>query len=194
VRKNLVLSLSDKSKKDLIKIEREFYRNLCDYGVETLKLLTISKDELARRITYEDVSEVEAFARQSQSIMLFASHNFNWEWLLAGGSLHLPVSVDFVYQPQNSELFNKFSLATRTRFGGHAIQRKEVAKVSFKRRHLLRGIAIVADQYPGYTRDKKHLVQFLNQETAFFYGAAQLAAAMQYPVMYGEVKKIKRGY
>jgi KDO2-lipid IV(A) lauroyltransferase len=126
--------------------------------------------------------------------VLFASHNFNWEWLLAGGSIHLPAPVDFVYQPQNSELFNRFSLVSRTRFGGYPIQRHEVAKESFRRRHILRGIAIVADQYPGHTRDKKYITEFLHQETAFFYGAAQLAASMQYPVMYGEIRKVERGF
>ncbi|MFM5956873.1 MAG: lysophospholipid acyltransferase family protein, partial [Dolichospermum sp.] len=40
---NLRNSFPEKSAFELKKIERDFYSCLCDYGVETLKLLTISK-------------------------------------------------------------------------------------------------------------------------------------------------------
>ena len=46
--KNLKNSFPEKSETELRKIEKEFYRNLCDYAVEMLKLLTISKDELTK--------------------------------------------------------------------------------------------------------------------------------------------------
>jgi KDO2-lipid IV(A) lauroyltransferase len=55
-------------------------------------------------------------------------------------------------------------------------------------------VAIVADQYPGQKKDKKYIINFLNQETAFFQGANQLASLTQFPVMYGAVEKVKRGY
>jgi KDO2-lipid IV(A) lauroyltransferase len=194
VRKNLRNAFPDKNKHERLKIEREFYRNLCDYGFETLKLLTISKEELARRMHYRDFAEVSKWKEKNQSVILLASHSFNWEWLLAAGTYCLPMPLDFVYQPQNNEFFNKLSLISRTRFGGYPIERSEVAKETFKRRRILRGVCIVADQYPGYKRDKKFLANFLNQQTAFFYGANQLAVVMQYPVVYAEIRKIKRGY
>jgi KDO2-lipid IV(A) lauroyltransferase len=85
-------------------------------------------------------------------------------------------------------------LLSRTRFGAFAIKRDEVARVSIKRKDIIKGIAILADQYPGYKKDKKYSLQFLNQETVFFYGANQLAVMMQYPVLFTEIRKVKRGY
>ena len=194
VKTSLANSFPEKSTLELNEIEKEFYRNLCDYAVETLKLLTITKEELNKRMKYVGWDgPLGIYKEKNQSVILLASHTFNWEWLLVAGTLQLPLEIDFVYQPQNSEFFNKFSLAMRTRFGAHAISRSEVAKVNFKRRNMLRGISIVADQYPGHASDKKYITQFLNQETAFFYGAAQLAVTMKYPVVYASVIKVGRG-
>jgi len=58
----------------------------------------------------------------------------------------------------------------------------------------LRGIAIVADQYPGHSRDKRYQAIFLNQDTVFFYGSQQMATLTQYPVLYAVMDRVKRGY
>ncbi|MCD9016372.1 lysophospholipid acyltransferase family protein [Parachryseolinea silvisoli] len=192
--KNLKNSFPEKSAKELQKIEKQFYRNLCDYALEMLKLLTISREELAKRMRYTDTAAAEKFKAQNQSVFILASHHFNWEWLLVASSFSYPFQSDFIYQPQHSKFFNRFSLLSRTRFGAFPIKRDEVARVSVKRKDILRGIAIVADQYPGYKKDKKYSLEFLNQETLFFYGANQLAVLMQFPVLFAEIHKIKRGY
>lgn len=192
--KNLTNSFPEKTEEELRKIEKQFYRNLCDYAVEMLKLLTISKEELGRRMRYTDVAAAEKFKAQGQSVFILASHHFNWEWLLVAASFSYPFQSDFIYQPQHNQFFNRFSLLSRTRFGAFPIKRDEVARVSVKRKDILRGIALVGDQYPGYKKDKKYSLQFLNQETLFFYGANQLAVIMQFPVLFAEIRKVKRGY
>ena len=194
VERNLRNAFPEKDEKSLKRIEREFYKNLCDYAVETLKLVTMSKEELSRRMVFKDPAFLERFRDSNQSILFLASHQFNWEWLLASASINFPMAIDFVYQPVNSKFFNNLILESRSRFGAHAIKRDEVARELIKRRHILRGIASVADQYPGYGRDKKYLTNFLNQETAFFLGTNQLAHLTQYPAVYYRIKKIKRGY
>jgi Kdo2-lipid IVA lauroyltransferase/acyltransferase len=194
VRKNLRNSFPEKSPDELKKIEKQFYKDLCDYGVETLKLLTISKEELMKRLIYKNPEIAQPFADRGQSIILLTSHQFNWEWLLTSGCLYLPFKVDFVYQRQSSELFNNFSLESRSRFGAYPIERNQVAREAIRRKNVLRGIAIMADQFPGLSRDKKYWTTFMNQETAFFLGLGQLAYLTQYPAIFFGVKKIKRGY
>lgn len=194
VQKNLRNSFPEKTENELKKIEKEFYRNLCDYGVETLKLLTISKAELTKRMVYKNPELVKEFADKNQSIILLASHQFNWEWLLAGGCIYLPLGVDFVYQEQSSKLFNDFSLAGRMRFGAYPVKREQVAREALTRRNILRGVAIMADQFPGFRHDKKHWTTFLNQDTAFFQGLSQLAVLTQYPAVFYGVRRMKRGY
>lgn len=194
VEKNLKQSFPNKTNEEIKAIEIDFYKNLCDYAVETLKLLTISKKDLSARMVFKQPEVPEAFKNKQQSILFLASHQFNWEWLLVSASISFPMAIDFVYQPVNNQFFDKLSLKLRTRFGAHAIKRDEVAREIVKRKNMLRGIAIVADQYPGYGRDKKYVTTFLNQETAFFYGTNQLAVLTQYPAVYYQIRKIKRGY
>jgi Kdo2-lipid IVA lauroyltransferase/acyltransferase len=194
VRKNLLRSFPQKAGIEIDKIEREFYHNLCDYAVETIKLLHIERDELAKRVVFKNTEKLEQYRDKNQSIILLASHQFNWEWLVAAGNFSLPVPVDFVYQPIENKSVDHFLLACRSRFGAYPIKRNEVAREIVKRKNIVRGLAIVADQYPGQKRDKRFLLKFLNQDTAFFYGANQLATLTKYPVMFSSVKKIKRGY
>ena len=194
VKRNLVRSFPEKSKSEILSIQREFYHNLCDYAVETLKLLTIDQADLAKRVVFKNGHLLEKYKSQNQSVLLLASHQFNWEWLLASGNFSLPVAIDFVYQPIQNNIVDQFLLACRTRFGAHPIKRNELAREIIKRKNFLRGVAIVADQYPGQARDKKYLTTFLHQETAFFYGTNQLAMLTQYPIFYAENRKIKRGY
>ena len=152
------------------------------------------QSELALRVVFKNALVLEKFKSKNQSVLLLASHQFNWEWLLASGNFSLPMAIDFVYQPIDTGFTERFLLACRTRFGAHPIKRNELAREIVKRKNVLRGVAIIADQYPGQKRDKKFLTTFLHQETAFFYGTNQLAALTQYPILYAEIRKVKRGY
>ena len=192
--KNLKNSFPEKSEDELRKIEKAFYKNLCDYGVEMLKLLTISQEELGRRVKFLNPELSIKYINSGQSLLNLASHQFNWEWLLAAGSFILPGQMDFVYQPVNSKFFDKFSYTCRTRFGAYGIKRGSVAREIVKRKEIIRNIAIVGDQYPGWGQDNRYAATFLHQPTVFFSGPNQLAQLTQYPVLYWAMRKVKRGY
>jgi KDO2-lipid IV(A) lauroyltransferase len=189
---NLKNSFPSKDHEELRVIEKNFYANLCDYAVETLKLLSISKDELSRRMSYTNPEILQPYADQNQSVILMASHQFNWEWLMVSGSVNLPLKLDFIYQRVSSQSFDHLIMQCRTRFGGYPIERKQTAREVIRRKEVTRAIAIVADQFPKY--EKKHWVPFLNQDTAFFLGLGQLTVLTQCPAFFVRSKKIKRGY
>jgi len=194
VKRNLKNSFPEKTSNALRKIEKEFFRNLCDYAVESLKLVTMSRAELSSRMIFTHPEVIESFRANNQSILFLASHQFNWEWLLVSASANFPMAIDFVYQPVSNKFFDQLTLHMRTRFGAHPIKRNEVARELVRRKDILRGVATVADQYPGYGRDKKFITGFLSQETAFFMGTNQLALLSQYPAVYYRPKKVRRGY
>lgn len=191
---NLRNSFPAKKEDEIRAIEKKFYANLCDYSVETLKLLTIDRNDLNARMVYKNPELITPYKEKDQSVIYVTSHQFNWEWLVAAGSIALPLPVDFVYQPPSSDFFNQFSLLSRTRFGGYPIKRADVAREIIKRREITRGVAIVADQFPGHDNDKKYWTTFLGQETAFFQGTNQLAFMTQYPVFFAKMSHPKRGY
>lgn len=194
VQANLARALPELSLVAREKIEKEFFQNLADYGVETLKLLTISPEELRRRMVYKNPEILEPLRKQKLPFIALASHQFNWEWLLAAAGLQLPVPFDYVYQAQPNAFVDRLTNFGRSRFGAYPIRRQVVAREALKRKNVFRGIAIVADQFPGHLHDKRYWASFLHQDTAFFQGINQLALLTQYPVLYGAIRKVKRGY
>ena len=191
---NLENSFPQKSKKELERISKAFYRNLCDYAAETLRLLSIDQKELQERVVFTNADVVKEFTGKNHSVLMLASHQFNWEWLLAAGCLYLPVPVDFVYLPQSSKLANSFALAIRTRFGAFAIPRETVGREALRRKEIIRATAIVADQYPGHFNHRRYWATFLEQRTAFFYGITQLATLQQAGTYFASIKKKSRGH
>jgi KDO2-lipid IV(A) lauroyltransferase len=194
VRQNIRNSLPHLSEKEQLSVEHDFYKNLCDYAVETLKLTGITKAEMQKRMRFTNLDLMEKYTSNSQSVIILSSHTFNWEWLLVAGSISLNAPLDFVYQPVKNAFFNLFILSARSRFGAFPVKRNELARELIKRKGVIRGIAVVADQYPGHGNDKRHYTTFLGQKTAFFYGSQQMATLMQAPVFYAVIKKVKRGY
>lgn len=194
VMRNLRMAFPDKTHTEVRAVARKFYRNLCDYAVETLKLISISREELLKRVIFMNPEVLTAHTKLQQSVLVLASHTFNWEWLLTASSIRLPVQLDFVYQAQQSRFANRFSLEGRCRFGAYPIERFQVGRENLSRRNITRILAIVADQYPGLQRDKKIIVPFLHQDTAFFLAPQVLANATGFPVYYAHMRKTTRGY
>jgi KDO2-lipid IV(A) lauroyltransferase len=193
VRRNLSGCFPSIEIREMVRIERKFYKNLCDFPVETLKLLTMSKEELLRRTRFLNANELKPYKDNEVNVVMLAAHTFNWEWMLAAGSIALPMQVDFVYQPQRSAFANMLSLKTRTRFGAYAIEREKVGRESLRRKDLTRTIATVADQFPGHSNHRRYWTTFMGRETAFFYGIAQLAVLNQSPVYFAEITRKARG-
>src|SRR4051812_47347408 len=67
VNKNLRNSFPEKTDDKIKKIEKAFYKNLCDYAVETLKLLTISREELGKRMRFNVEGFIDQFVSKNQS-------------------------------------------------------------------------------------------------------------------------------
>ena len=81
VRKHLAECFPEKSEDERRKIEREYYHWFCFFFVETLKLLTISKDNIKRRIRFENTDRVKRSLDEGRNVALYLGHYCNWEWV-----------------------------------------------------------------------------------------------------------------
>ncbi|UII22742.1 lysophospholipid acyltransferase family protein [Fulvivirga ligni] len=190
---NLRNSFPEKSNAEIKAIAKSFYKGFMDFNMETLKAFTISEKELLKRVQFTNVPEVEPQARANQSILVMASHQFNWEWALLAGCLVLPFPVDAVYQRLKNTGFNDIMLKTRGKFGGQPIDKNQILRAILKTKHRLRALGIVADQSPR-RNSPKYWTEFMNQETAFYIGSEQIAQAANFPVYFFRVTKPKRGH
>ncbi|MCD8296354.1 MAG: acetyltransferase, partial [Prevotella sp.] len=81
VRGNITSSFPEKSVGECVSIEKGFYRWFCDYFVETVKLLSVSSDELLRHIEFRNADEIEKCFDDGQACAALLGHYCNWELL-----------------------------------------------------------------------------------------------------------------
>ena len=196
VRRNLRNSFPEKSKAELREIERKFYRYLCDYMLEEIKLISISFDELCRRMKYENTEQYLALLEKYGGLILLIPHYANFEWIIGMGAImnegDLPVQV---YKPLRDKYLDELFKVIRSRFGGYNVPKhstaREIIKLRKEGKHIV--IGLITDQSPN--RSEAHYwTTFLNQETVFMDGAERIAKMMKFPVYYCELIKERRGH
>ena len=190
---NLRRCFPDKSDAEIDQIVKGFYRNIADVAVETVKAISISPDELKRRVTIVNPELLEGFTKKDQAVILMATHQCNWEWLLLGLCVTLPFPIDAVYKPLHNRKFDQLMRVTRSRFGANPIPVGNVIIEIMKRQRTLKGLAIVADQTP-VREEEKFWTTFLTQDTAFSVGAEKIARLTRFPVIFAGMRRIRRGH
>ena len=192
VLENLTRSFPEKEKSEIDQITKAYYHNLCDSIVETIKLMSISKQELSKRIScnWEVFGSMTTQNRNGQAFM---SHQFNWEWATVICNWHVPRRFTGIYMPLTNAVFDRLLYTIRSRAGMKLIRVHDMQRdmASLQSDELLWGF--IADQNPS---DPKRVSwnDFMNQKTAFFKGPEFVARRYNNLVYFGEIVKIKRGY
>ncbi len=190
---NLRHAFPDKEEEDLQEIARQFYRNLADVAVESLKTLTISEATLARRVYITNRQAVEKYYHQKQSVIVVTAHQGNWEWLLVSCSAQLPFWVDAVYQKLENAFFNKLMKKIRSRFGAYMMEKGTTTREIIRRKNLTRIIAMVADQ-GNLPTQHTYWTEFMHQDTPFYDGPERIARKTKMPVLFVSMHRTRRGF
>ena len=196
VRKNLADSFPEKSERECREIEKAFYHWFCDYLVETVKLLTISREELRRRMVFKGTEIVDEIVASGQSCAVFLGHYCNWEWIT---SLPLWVSpkgqCGQIYHALENEEFDRLFLTLRQRMGAVCIPMAETLRriVQYRQQGQPVVIGYISDQVP-FWNNIHHWCQFLNHDTPVLTGTERLARQTGHAVFYLDVRRLRRGY
>lgn len=199
VRVNLKNSFPDKTKEELLIIEKQFYHHFCDYFVETLKLLHISDEEMQKRMQFENIEQVKDLMKDGNSALMFLGHYCNWEWV---PSINLNfkgkgsnILLGQIYKPLSNKAFDDLFLKIRGRFGSFGIAKNETLRAIVKLRKEQQQVLIgfMADQIPS-SNNIHYWTTFLNQESAVFTGVERIAKQTGFSVVYLDMEKVKRGY
>lgn len=190
--KNLSNSFPEKSVPELRKIEKQFYKNLADTSVETLKLLTISEADLLKRVKFDCTLTIK-YHKLGLPVFGMTSHFCNWEWLLVAGSNQVGLPLHAVYQRLRSPFFNNLMMKIRSRFGVVLHEKRDAVKDIIKMKNESFLMSMVADQRP-YTGENKYWSVFLNQDAALYSGTELLARRMDIKIVYASMKRVRRGY
>lgn len=196
VRRNLEKSFPDKTKKELRKTERRFYRFFCDLFIETIYEINISEAEIKRRFAFVNIEGLLKEHAKGKGILVMTAHYGNWEW---GVNFPLFVSEKInacqIYKELSNKKFDKFIYNLRSKFGGINVEKRNLLRTMIKlQSDADKGIYfMISDQTPA-AQKIHHWTQFLHQDTPVLTGTEQLARKFDYAVFYAETKCIKRGY
>lgn len=196
VRNNLRNAFPEKSEAELREIERKFYRYICDYMLEEVKMLRMSFKELCHRMEYDNKEEFLAMIERHGGIVLLIPHYANFEWIIGMGAImqegDIPVQI---YKPLHNRYMDAMFKRIRARFGGYNVPKHSTAReiIRLCRDNKRVAVGMITDQSPNIN-EAHHWTTFLNQDTGFMDGAERIAKLMDFPVFYCELKKQRRGY
>lgn len=199
VRSNLEAAFPDKSQAERRDIERRFYHNFTDNFVETLKLLHITDEEMARRMEFVNTDIIDSIMDQGKSIVVYFGHFFNWEWApsISLHTCHKPsdkVAFAQIYRPLRSEAFDGLMLGIRSRFGSESIDKKVALRrlLQYRREGRVSITGFMSDQHPSHG-DPGLVTTFMEQPTAIITGTETLARRLGMALIYWDMERLGRG-
>jgi KDO2-lipid IV(A) lauroyltransferase len=194
VKNNLAKAFPEKTEKERNLIAVKFYRHLCDYFIESVALHGMNEEEIKKRYTYENIELINALYDRGKGIILAVGHYNNWEWY-AGMPLQMNHQLLGLYKPLNNPYFNKLIIRLREKFGGHAIPIATSLKrmMEYHNQNKLTITLFLTDQRP-MVKYIEYWTTFLNQETPVQLGTEKIGKRLNYAIVYGHTRKLKRGY
>lgn len=193
---NLTSSFPDKSETELRAIERGFYHWFCDYLVETIKLMSISKEKLMRHMTFTGMETFNQVLNSGQSCAVYLGHYGNWEWITSLSYWVPPhVLCTQLYHPLENEYFDKLFKYVRERQQGICIPMQESLReiLRYRRENQAIVVGYISDQVPLW-QNIHHWVDFLHHDTPVLTGGERIVRKTRQAVFYGDMRRIRRGY
>ncbi|MCR5314211.1 MAG: lysophospholipid acyltransferase family protein [Bacteroidaceae bacterium] len=196
VRKNLTDSFPNKTEEEIKKIEKGFYHFLADYFVETIKLMSISKKEISRRVKFSHTELLREAEDKGQSSSVFLGHYCNWEWVTSLGLQIQPSTyVCQIYHVMENRVFDKLFLHIRERMESKCVPMSNILRkrIECNREKCPMVIGYIADQVP-FWNSIHYWTFFLNHDTPVLTGAETLAKRFNDRCLYLDIKRPRRGY
>lgn len=195
VRDNLSTCFPDWEPKRLRRVERQYYRHLCDLIVEGAHNLYASPRSIKRRYRLVNRQLVDRYYERGESVVLVSAHYGNWEYMVSSLNMQLLHHGIGVGKPLQDKLTAGYITRRRTRFGTQVVDQTDVRQhVAFFDQHKVPcALMMLGDQSPSNPY-KSYWTRFLGRDTGFLYGAEYFARKYNYPVLYYSVRKVRRGY
>jgi KDO2-lipid IV(A) lauroyltransferase len=181
------------SNKEIIEIQKESYRHLCDLMVEFFKSISIDKETQLKRMHLLHPETLQKINEQNQGALFLASHYGNFEWMTTTVDILTRAKCYGVFAPIKNRYFNRMAIQTREKWGGELIPTKGsiVAASQMLSAHAILGF--VNDQTPSRSK-RVFFTHFFGNLTAFHDSCNHLILKKELPVYFMDVRKVKRGH
>ncbi len=192
VQSNLQKAFPTKTEAERLQIERKFYQHLFDILLESIKGFSMSKKNLLERQRLIGNMPQEMLDKH-QSIVILGGHYGNWEWGGISASFHVNTDVIVLYSPIKNKKIDNYLKSFRESYQTYFWASSLAPRAFKKYQDNKAAFVMIADQSPSNPK-RAHWLPFLHQETAFLKGPASYAKNYDLPVLYINIKRVKRGY
>ncbi len=189
---NLKNAFPEKSDEDIKKICSDYYRYLTDLFLETFKTLMMTEKEALERCKFHNTDWLDKLYAENKSIIIVMGHYGNWEWAGPAFTLSTKFQLNVIYRPLSNPYFEKMMVGMRTKFGTRITPQNLTLREMVAQRKEITATALIADQ--SATRQDAYCMQFLNQDTVVYEGPEKLAKKFNYPLVFMNIKRVKRGF
>jgi KDO2-lipid IV(A) lauroyltransferase len=193
VRNNLELVFPKKQADEIHRIEKDFFKHMCDMFLETIKTMSLSKEQVRKKYDVLNIEVLRELERE-RSILIVCSHYANWEWNVSINN-YVDSKGYAVYQKIANKYFDAFIRKVRARWNTTLINQRETVKTVVRdKRDGVTGIfGLVSDQSPQRHR-AQYWSEFMGIKVPVFNGAETMARKLDLAVVFLKVSKVKRGY
>jgi KDO2-lipid IV(A) lauroyltransferase len=192
VKNNLATAFPEKKIAERRRIEKQFYHNLTDTFIESIKFITISKKQILRRSTgqYDMINDL---IDKGKNVHIMAGHQFNWEYANLLYSLNLKIPFVGIYMMIANKSLNRIFYNFRKQYGTILISAQEFKDKRFDVFQQQYCLALAADQNPG-DPSNAYWMNFFGKPAPFVTGPAKGAVKNNTAVVIVGFQKTKRGH
>jgi len=192
VHDNLKRSFPEKSKAELKRIEKLSYHNLSQITVESLKAFTMSEKQIFAHHKVINEDEIQHLYDNYGGIIALPNHYGNWEWG-AMSCMQLQWPGIALYKPLSNKYLNNYIKKNRSKLGTKLVSIYDTARCFVENENKKKNYVMASDQSPSNEK-KSYWINFLGQETAFLHGSELYARKYNYPVVFLDIQRVKKGY
>lgn len=190
---NLKNSFPEKEVQELKRIEKGYYKHLADIFLEGVKGMTASLESLQKRYQVTNPELLDQFFESGREVIAVGSHYANWEWGIVAAPSQVKHQLVSYYTPITNKYVDAYMKKKRERFGGMMFPSTDARRPFATETDRLKTYIFGADQSPSNLKSVAW-IDFLHQDTACMKGAEFFARAKDYPVIYFNVRRVRRGY
>ena len=196
VRKNLTESFPTLKGKEILQVEKKFYRYLTDQVLESCKMATISPEEMKKHMKFTNIEAANAVFKEGKTIALYMGHYGNWEWI---SSIPLWVAEGVtsvqIYHKLRNDNTNRLILNMRERLGAISVEMRKTARyiTEISNTNQVSVIGFIADQSPK-KKEVRYFLPFLHHRTPILVGTEKIVKHYGFEAWFLDMKRVKRGY
>ena len=172
VLKNLEIAFPKMSKKERIKIAKQFYKNFIFYMTDIIDSLNISKEELRNKVIIKEEQNLKLALNSNKPIVFMTAHFGNWEVapkVIGAFYKEMVVLMREFDNPKIGEFFKK----SRSSFNISPLNKKKSAREIIKAFKENKALGVLIDQHS--TSNTAIEVEFFNKKVKFNRGISTLA-------------------